>query len=277
MKWIIYAGLVLIVSFVALRLSVSWLEPRMTFHPLRAMVTNPSHLGIEYQEHRIETSDGEQIITWYLPRTDARAEILFFHGNAGNLSVWLDYLAQLYTHGYSVFALDYRGYGASTGRPTEAGILEDSKAFVDFYWKHLMRAELPVVYFGRSLGGVTSAYASTVREPAGLILEATFPDKATLLEHYPVLRFLNHFAKYRLATVEFLQDIDCPILLIHGDQDTVVPLSVGERLFDLIKGDRDFYVVRGADHNSQHIAGGEEYWTRIENFINRLNHGQHPD
>lgn len=277
MKWVIYVGLILLVTFVVLHFSVNWLEPRMTFHPLKEMLTNPSRLGIEYQEHRIKTSDGEQIIAWYLPRADARAEILFFHGNAGNLSVWLDFLVQLYNNDYSVLALDYRGYGASTGRPTEEGILEDSRAFIDFYWKHLAQAELPVIYFGRSLGGVTSAYASTVREPAGLILEATFPDKATLLEHYPFLRFLNQFSRYRLPTIEFLRKVDCPILLIHGDRDTVVPLSVGERLFDLIEGDKEFYVVKGADHNAQHIAGGKEYWTRIENFINRLDYGQHPD
>lgn len=277
MKWVIYVSLALVLSLIVLRLSVGWLEPRMTFHPLREIVTDPSNIGIDHEEYRIDTSDGEKIAAWHLPHSTPEAEILFFHGNAGNLSVWLEFLVQLYRHGYSVFALDYRGYGESTGRPTEEGVLEDSRAFVEFYWNRLHRRDIPVVYFGRSLGGATSAYASTIRPPDGLILEATFPDKATLLEHYPFLKFLNLFARYRLPTIEFLDNVDFPILVIHGDQDTVAPLSVGRRLFDLIEADKELYVVEGANHNAQYIIGGEEYWTRLRNFITKLDYGQHPD
>lgn len=277
MKWVIYVGLVLIVTILVLRMSVRWLEPRMTFHPLREMITNPNHLGIDYQEYEIDTSDGEQIIAWHLPHSSPVAEILFFHGNAGNLSVWLEFLVQLHRHDYSVLAFDYRGFGESTGRPTEEGIFEDSRAFVDFYWEHLNELNIPVVYFGRSLGGVTSAFATTIRKPHGLVLEATFPDKATLLEHYPFLRFLNLFASYRLPTIEFLQNVDFPVLLVHGDQDTVVPLSVGRRLFKLIDADKELYIVDGADHSDQYLAGGTEYWVHLRNFITRLDYGQHPD
>lgn len=277
MKWVLYLSLILVLGFFVLRLSVGWLEPRLTFHPLRETVTDPSRLGLEYQEYKIDTADGERIVTWHLSHPNPEAEILFFHGNAGNLSVWLEFLVQLYRHGYSVFALDYRGYGESTGNPTEDGILEDSRAFVDFYWEQLHKPDVPVLYFGRSLGGVTSAYASTIHKPDGLVLEATFPSKASLLEHYPFLRLLNQFARYRLPTIEFLQNTDFPILLIHGDRDTVVPLSVGRQLFELIEADKELYVVKGADHNAQYVAGGEEYWTRLQNFINKLDYGQHSD
>lgn len=260
-----------------LRLAVQVLEPLMTFHPMRSLSRTPRDEGVPFTSLEVETSDGERICTWLMRHPGARAEILFFHGNAGNLSIWLDFLLPLYRRSFTVLAFDYRGFGTSSGSPTEAGIYRDSEAMVRRFWSEFHQPGLPVIYFGRSLGGVTASYATTVIPPHGLILEATFPDKATLLRHYPVLGLLGRLSRYRFPTVEFLQDFKGPILLLHGDADRVVPLEVGRELFARLEGEKELVVLPGGGHNDLYLQGSELYWKRLEAFVSRLRHGQDPD
>jgi pimeloyl-ACP methyl ester carboxylesterase len=117
---------------------------------------------------------------WTLPHAVPRAAVMYFHGNGGNLSVWLPILAGVYKQGFTVHAIDYRGYGASTGRPTERGLYRDVDATLESISARLDRG-LPLVYWGRSLGTTMAAYAASRRRPAGLILEAGFPDARSLL------------------------------------------------------------------------------------------------
>jgi fermentation-respiration switch protein FrsA (DUF1100 family) len=257
-----------VLALIILKIFVILLEPKLTFFPYRPMPDTPKSYGIEYQDLSFATQDGETLHAWFLERPEPTAYLLFFHGNGGNISAGcLDYLVSLYRRGYSVFAFDYRGYGKSTGSPSEKGLYIDSRAAVSYFWKKLRQKDRPVVYLGHSLGGVAAASAATHAEPQGLILQGTFPDKMNLLTHYPFFYFLGLFSRYRLSTLEFMKDVRCPVLVVHGDRDRVVPIAAGQELYDRLQGKKEFYPVKGAGHADLHLVGGEEYWTRLEAFV----------
>ena len=269
---LIFALLIAVAGF-ALRWLVIAVEPHLTFHPMAGLTDSPGDRDLDFEEVDIETPDGERLRAWFLPHPDALAEVVFFHGNAGNLSLWLDLLIELRSQQLAVLAVDYRGFGASSGSPTEEGLLLDAAATVQAFWETIHQPDRKVVYWGRSLGGVAAAHAAKVREPDGLILEATFPDKQSLLRHYPILRMVSPFSRYRLATVEHLSNRRCPVLVIHGSHDRVVPVSQGHLLFEQLKAPKKLLIVEGAGHNEVEAIDSEVYWEGIVTFLKGLGNG----
>lgn len=276
-KTLLLSSLAVVAALVTLRFLVLFLEPRMTFFPIRGQSFTPAQLGIPFQELSIPTADGEMLCVWSLEHPQPRGEVVFFHGNGGNLSLWLEFLLVLHRQSLAVTALDYRGYGKSTGSPTEEGLYQDTSALINFFWARLHRPQNRVLYWGRSLGGIMAAYAATVRPPDGLILEAAFPSKQSLLNHYPLLKALAVFSRYRLPAAEFLENVACPVLIIHGNQDRIVPLAEGQKLFARLQGRKYFYEVQGADHNDLHLVDPQGYAARVGEFVEEIAHGQDPD
>src|SRR5262245_60976503 len=203
---------------VGLALFARWLEPRMAFFPTAGEDETPQAYGIPFTPLTIATADGERLHAWRMDPPAPRAHVLYFHGNGGNLSNWAPILATIVKRGYSITAIDYRGYGLSTGRPTERGLYRDADAFVRSAWPD-GGSQLPIVFWGRSLGTPVAAYAATVRKPDGLILESGFPDTRAVIRGAPVLTVLSLFATYRFATADFANRARVPVLQMHGDRD----------------------------------------------------------
>src|SRR5437899_14112 len=145
------AVIILVISAVGLLMFVRWLEPRFAFFPSKGETTTPAQFGVDFTPAQVSTQDGERLRAWLLRATDPRALIVYFHGNGGNLSVWAPIVSDLARHGYDVLAFDYRGYGLSTGTPTEKGIYRDADAVVE-HASTLRHEPRPIVYWGRSLG-----------------------------------------------------------------------------------------------------------------------------
>jgi uncharacterized protein len=257
-----------IVVLALIKLLVSRLEPAMVFFPTRGEQETPAQLGIRYEPLRLQASDGVAIAAWQLEPENPSVDIVYFHGNGGNLSLWLPVYETLHSYGYRVLAIDYRGYGTSEGAPTEQGLFLDAEAAV----RHATRSERkrPLIFWGRSLGGPVAAAAARVVEPDALILESTFPDKASVVRSMPVLRALNVFASYRFDTVTTLQGFRKPVLVTHGDRDTVIPFTLGRELFERLDAPKQFVTLRGADHNDFFDARNAPYWTPIRAFIDAL-------
>lgn len=274
---VLYYALLAGAGVLALKLLVVFLEPRLAFFPIRGETVTPRQLEIAYQEAWVRTSDGENIHVWVLEPRQPVAEVVFFHGNGGNLSLWLEVLADLHDRSLRVIALDYRGFGRSTGSPSEEGLYRDTEALVRHFWANLHRPRLKTIYWGRSLGGVMAGYAATVRVPDALILEATFPDKASLLRYYPLLRVLSPLSRYEFPTARFAYDLEVPILVIHGDRDEIVPYSLGVELYQGLANPKQFQTVRGARHNDIHLVEPSAYWNQVLAFIGGLRHGPHSD
>jgi len=255
-----------IVVAAGLKLLVSWFEPRAVFFPSRGEQETPARLGIPYTPLRLTTGDGTSIAAWQLEPESPKADIVYFHGNGGNLSLWLPVFATLHSFGYRVLAIDYRGYGTSEGRPSERGIYEDAETAV----RHASRGRDPkrrLIYWGRSLGGPVAAAAARAVAPDALILESTFPDKGAVLRGNPVMRLLNVFSAYRLDTLAHLRGFTRPVLVVHGDRDRVIPYMLGRELYEKLEAPKTFVTLRDADHNDLFQATDTTYWTPIHEFI----------
>ena len=264
----------LIVLVVGLALIARWFEPRLAFFPSTGETVTPRELGVQYEALSIVTADRERLHGWRLRADAPVARVVYFHGNGGNLSVWAPILAGIARRGYEVLAFDYRGYGTSTGRPTERGLYRDVKAIVerlapaDPPGPHDRRnLSTPTVYWGRSLGTAMAAYAATIRPPDGVILESGFPDVRSLLRSSPVLAFFSLFSSYRFPSAEFLQHVHVPVLVLHGDADTVIPFAQGRKLFDRIEEPKQFITIRAGDHNDVTPRDADAYWRSIDRFV----------
>lgn len=265
--------LVLFLAFalVALKLLVWWLEPRMAFFPTAGVQATPGDLGLPFSDVRITTADGETLHGWWLPHERPRAQVIFWHGNGGNLSLWLDVIAGLHRRALSVLAVDYRGYGASTGKPSEQGLYRDADATVRVFDEHYRRPGVPVVYWGRSIGTPVAARSAAGDSPDGLVLESPLPDVATIISGNIVLRLLGWFSTYRFPTTSFLEGYEGPLLVVHGDADSIIPFSAGRRVFEAAPGRRkEFVRIPGADHNDLHVVAPLHYWKAVDGFIESL-------
>jgi len=260
--------LVLVAAVVGLKLLVTALEPSLVFFPLKGEDDTPSSAGIAYRRIELATQDGQRLVAWQLEPEHPVADVVYFHGNGGNLSGWLPVLAGLVRSNLRVLAVDYRGYGLSTGSPSEQGLYRDAEAVL----AHAQRsrpsdAPLPLVYWGRSLGGAVAAAAARVSAPDGVILESTFPEKAAVIRGNPILRTLNLFSTYRFSTVDSLQHFSGPVLVMHGDRDSVIPFSVGRDLFERLRAPKRFAEIRGGDHNDVFTSDDRTYWEPVLEFI----------
>lgn len=258
-----------VLALAALKLLVLWLEPRAVFYPMRGEDDTPARLGIRYQPLRLRASDGVEIAAWRLDPPDPKADIIYFHGNGGNLSLWLPVYATLHSLGYRVLAIDYRGYGLSGGSPNEEGIYRDGEAAVR-YAASTRDPRMPLVYWGRSLGGPVAAAAARAVEPDGLVLESTFPDKASVLRGSAVMRALNIFASYRLDTAGMLRGVGKPVLVVHAERDTIVPFALGRELFDRLDSPKRFVALKEGGHNDLYSPDHAAYWQPILAFIDEL-------
>lgn len=247
------------------------MESRFVFFPYKGEDDNPGSLGIPYTVVPLTTSDGERLTAWQLEPERPIADVVYFHGNGGNLSVWLPVLAALHRLNLRVLAVDYRGYGLSTGSPSEEGVYLDAEAAARHAQSQRAgRPSLPLVFWGRSLGGPIAASATRVVTPDGVVLESSFTDKAAVAGTQPVLKVLNLFAAYRFSTVELMRDFHGPVLVMHGAGDSIVPLSLGRDLFERLSGRKRFVVIPGADHNDFFDISHSVYWTPVLEFIAAL-------
>lgn len=253
----------------ALLLLVRWIEPRVAFFPTRGESETPRDSGVPFEPITIDTIDGEQLRAWVMRAPNPRANVVYFHGNGANLSNWSPILAGIVRRGYSVFAFDYRGYGQSTGHPTERGLYRDVDAVVQQAWIG-ESGSVPTIYWGRSLGATMAAYAATVRPPDGLILESGFANARAAVRGSAALLVLSFFSSYRFPTADFANRAGRPVLVLHGNRDTVIPFALGRELFDTLTVPKQFAVIEGGDHNDTVPRDDAAYWSAVDRFADGL-------
>lgn len=259
--------MLLVVAVIVLALGVRQFEARLAFYPFRGETRTPEQLGVAFTPHTVDTADGERLRAWHLPRADAVAQVVYFHGNGGNLSVWSDVLVGIAAHGYEVIAVDYRGFGLSTGTPSEQGLYRDVEATVAFVDGVLRRRELPLIFWGRSIGTAMAAYAAQLRTPDGVILEAGFPSARAIFAGNPVMYGLTFFATYRFPTATWMSRVTSPALVMHGDADNIIPFALGQRLYDSLPGRKRFVTIAGGGHNDPTPPDAGQYWGEVKAFV----------
>ena len=241
-KWLFILAAV---GYVALGALMFFAQRALMYFP-ESVRTMPAAAGLpQAQELTLDTADGETIIVWHVPPRGGSPVVVYFHGNGGSLRMRVDRFARLVGHGIGLLAVSYRGYGGSTGSPTEAGLIEDARTAYAFANE---RYPGRIVPWGESLGsGVTIALAAE-KPVSRVILDAPFTsavDIASALYWFMPVRFLmrdTFRSDLRIAQVK------APVLILHGDADAVVPIAYGERLYAMIPGQKQMVRFAGGEH-----------------------------
>jgi len=264
----ILVGLVL--GYVALLAVLVVFQSRFIYFPEmgRGDRATPALLRLPFEELRLSTADGETLHGWFVPAPEARATVLFLHGNAGSIVHRLDWLPMFRQLHLSVLMVDYRGYGESTGHPSEAGTHADAEAA----WRYLSETRrIPpgrIVVFGESLGGAVAAHLAARRNPGALVLHSAFtsaPDLAADLYPFLPARRLTRFTYDTLASVK---TTSIPLLVAHSPQDEIVPLAHGRRLYDASPGPKQWLELAGT-HNNGFIFMRTEWVHQFDEFLKR--------
>jgi fermentation-respiration switch protein FrsA (DUF1100 family) len=237
--------------------------------PTRRLDATPSQVGLNFESVELLTKDGVKLHGWFIPHETPRATLLFFHGNAGNISHRLESLALFNGLGLAVFIIDYRGYGNSEGSPSERGIYEDAQAA----WRYLTETraipDQKIILFGRSLGGAIAAYIAAEKKAMGVVLESTFtsvPDMAA--ELYPWLP-ARRLARYYYNTNERMDAINSPVMVVHSRHDEIIPFDHGRALFQRANEPKRFLELSG-DHNYGFMQELDRYRDHWDDFISFL-------
>ncbi|WP_447969701.1 alpha/beta hydrolase [Nitrospira sp. M1] len=236
-----------------------WIEQRWT---------QPSNLPLE--EVWLTSSSDVRLFSWFVDAGPQQPVLLWCHGNAGNISHRLANLVELHRHGLSIMIFDYRGYGKSTGTPSEAGLYQDALAAYDFLRLHKKVNPKRLVVFGRSLGSAVAGEIVRQRPAAGLILEGAFPSIQAMANHHYFGLPAHWFLDSQFHLHEKLPDISLPLLVIHGEDDAIVPIKFGRQVYEAAKPPKHWYPVRGAGHNDVPFVGGRTYFQHLITFIQKV-------
>ena len=238
--------------------------------PGRALEASPDYIGLDFEDVFMDTSDGERLHGWYVPAASARGVILFFHGNASNISHRLDSIAIFNRLGLDVLIIDYRGYGRSSGKPTEKGTYLDAQAAWNYLVSERDISRNRIIVFGRSLGGAVAAWLgsqpdSNIR-PAAVIIESSFTsgvDMARRLYPFFPSRLIT---RLRYPVVEYASRLHSPVLVVHSRDDEIIPFEMGQAIHEAAAQPKAFLELRGG-HNDGFYISRDGYLLGLEDFL----------
>jgi fermentation-respiration switch protein FrsA (DUF1100 family) len=258
------------IAYGAVLVLVFLFQSHLVFFPgtgREAMLT-PQSYGMRFESLQIRTADGETLDAWWVPAEDARGTVLFFHGNAGNISHRLDYLLMFHRLRYSTLIVDYRGYGRSTGTPSEEGTYRDA----DAAWDYLRHARLAqprdVVIAGESLGGAVATWLAAKVGPRAVVLFSTFTSVTDLGAQVYWFLPVRLLSRIGYDNRENLKRIRAPVFIAHSRDDDIVPYSHGKELYEVANEPKSFLEMRGG-HNDGFIFTQPEWVAQLGAFLDR--------
>lgn len=225
--------------------------------------------GLPLEEVWLPVDESITIFGWFVDAGPGKPVLLWCHGNAGNIIHRLDGIAELYRRGVSIFIFDYRGYGRSTGSPSEPGMYQDALAGYDYLLHQRRVASQQIVLFGRSLGACAAGEVAFRQSTAGVILEGAFPSIQSMADHHYLGLPARWFVDVECNLVQKVAKLQVPILIIHGEKDAIVPIDLGRQVFDAAQEPKQWYTVAGAGHNDVPYIGGDPYFQRIVDFVQK--------
>jgi pimeloyl-ACP methyl ester carboxylesterase len=255
--------------YVVLIAYVYLFQARLIFFPNvpgRTLVTTPSQIGLEFEEVRITTADRVELHGWYVAAPAGAPAVILCHGNAGNIAQRLDWLEIFCGMGFAMLLFDYRGFGQSSGAPTEKGTYLDAHAAWDYLTITKGVSPRHIVIVGESLGGPIAASLAKDVTPGALILVSTFtsvPDLARTHYWYLPVRLL---ARFQYPTAEFVARVQVPTLVIHSRDDEIIPFLHGEELRRRASGSAQLLEIFG-DHNAAFMLSGPKLTEGIRSFL----------
>lgn len=265
--------LLLVLGLVLLNGCMYLQQSSMIFFPYATLDQTPAEWGLVYEDVFLDTEDGVRLHGWYIPRHGSKQALLFFHGNAGNISHRGASVEIFHRLGLNVFIFDYRGYGKSEGKPDEKGLYKDARAAWRYLSKERGFGQEEIILFGRSLGGAVAAELATEIQPGGLILESTFSSAKDVANAvFPVLSRLI-FLRYDFDTAAHVRRVACPVLVLHSPDDEIIPFRLGEKVFQAANEPKSFVKMRG-DHNSGILMSQPDYERALGAFVSLASGGK---
>jgi hypothetical protein len=242
-------GAVAVAAFIAQR--------RLMYFPDVARVAPASFALAGVEERVLRTPDGENIVAWYGPAAPGRPTLLYFHGNAGNLASRSERVRKYLARGLGVFIMSYRGYSGSTGHPSERANVADAKIAYDALIGEGVAPE-DIVLYGESLGSGVAVQVAAEKPAGGIILDAPYTSivdvAAGAYPFFPVRPFLLD----RYETLKHLPAVSAPLLVIHGEEDGVIPVDMGRAVYTAANAPKQIVTFPGANHSDHHIYGSTE-------------------
>jgi pimeloyl-ACP methyl ester carboxylesterase len=249
---------------------------RFIFSSTTDVRSTPAKDGLAFRDVWFSSADGVRLHGWYVPGEKGRPLVVFFHGDAANISYRVGNLLFLHRLGLPVFIFDYRGFGSSQGEALhENDLYQDARGALAWL-KSIGWSPSRMVFYGRSLGSAVALQMAIESPPKGLILECPFTSLPAIAREmtpvtYGLFGWWSIDARFdNLAKIPHLR---CPVLIIHGDRDRIIPWSMGKALFDKAPSPKTFLTVHGAGHSNAFKVGGEIYkgaWKRFLREINSL-------
>ena len=264
--------LVAFITWCGIALYLYFKQPRLLYYPelpSRAIEATPAAFGLPFENVHLLAADGTRLHGWFVRASSPRGTLLFSHGNAGNIGHRLDSIRQLHSLGLNVLIYDYRGFGESEGKPSEAGTYLDAKAAWDYLLEERMIAPQEIVIFGRSLGAAIAAELASQNPSAGVILESAFtsvPDMAASIYPWLPVRLLS---RYQYNNLEKVARITSPLLLVHSRGDEIVPYDHGERLFAQANEPKQFLELSGGHNDGNHVSH-DIYMETLQRFLDGI-------
>ena len=263
-----YRLLCLFLLLLLLLASIRFLLPWVIFKPTAEFIATPASRNLSFEDVTLTTSDDIKLHGWYVPAQNPRGTLLFFHGNAGNISWRVDSIEVFHDLGLSVFIIDYRGYGQSEGRPSIQGTSVD--ALTAWRWlteERGVKAD-EIVVFGRSLGGAIAMDLMRCVNPRALILESTFSSLSEMVR----IDFLTPAARFLVGgpwnSAQAAVALTAPTLCIHSPDDWIVPYRLGRRLYDAVASEKTFLEIRGG-HNEGMWDSFDIYRPALDAFLTK--------
>jgi len=252
--------------FTSTLLGCKFIINQFAFHPDTRRVLTKNQLPDHVRELFVETEDQIKIQSYFIPNKGSDQILIYFHGNAGNIGGRLRDLLTLNRMGINVLGVGYRGYGKSQGQPSEEGIYLDGKASLEYAAQELGFPLNKVILFGRSIGTTVAINTAQYKNISGLILITPLTSGK---EHAKAsgLSAISSLAGNSFNNISKIPTIKCPLLVIHGTKDRVIPFAMGKKIDNKATGKKQFIRIEGAGHNNLSTAFKNEYWLPINNFI----------
>lgn len=268
MQVLIWTLMATVIGYFSLLLLVYISQSRLMYYPVAEIYQTPSALGLDFEEVWLQSGKEHTIHGWFVPSKNARGTVLFSHGNAGNISGRLETIRILHNLDVNVLIYDYRGYGKSSGSPSEEATYEDVWAAWTFLTENKNMPADEIILMGRSLGGGVAAWLASRTDPpaGGLILESTFISaKALAAELYPIFP-VRWMMKFEYPTQRYLQSISVPLLILHSPDDALIPFHHGRELFKSASEPKTFFEMKGS-HGGGHVESGKAYVKALDDFF----------
>jgi uncharacterized protein len=256
---------------VLVALLVLWLfQRRLVYFPLPEAVPTVESTLPGADDVRLVTDDGLQLGGWYLATLPSRAMVIVFNGNAGDRSFRTPLAMELARADLAVLLFDYRGYGRNPGSPSEQGLAADARAARAYVVARPDVDAARVVYFGESLGAAVAVSLALEHSPAALVLRSPFSSLDAMAHvHYPFLP-TGFLLRDRFDSIGRIGELTCPVLVVAGSRDQVVPFEQSRRLYEAVRGPKRFVLISDADHNDFALLAGRQLLDEVGRFLNEV-------